>query len=261
MEGWTGFFTIYLYASNGDPQHVIFALSSALAVLIPIDILRLRYPSLEYAFEKCVGIFMRDSEKVRVCAPTWSPDTDHRWSLQKSSNGVIWYMLGVDAVLVALPLDIAVVSVLMYVVFHSLSMLHPVANAPYPQQPFLGRHSRIYLWPALRQPNTPPPQAPLRHLPTRTAKEFGRIRRCHSHGCGYCYGILDVARADEIARVDVDMAIWGFTEFYWGCSYRTRVPADVCGMDRFAHRWCLRWTRDRHRRGSWCVFYAVCMMC
>ncbi|KAF8128939.1 hypothetical protein EV363DRAFT_1339248 [Boletus edulis] len=88
-----GFFTIYIYASNGDPQRVIIALSSALAVLIPIDILRLRYPSLEYAFERCVGIFMRDSEK-------------------KTSNGVVWYVLGVNAVLVALPLDIAVVSVL-----------------------------------------------------------------------------------------------------------------------------------------------------
>ena len=63
----TGFFTVYLYTSNGDPQHVVVALSSALAVLIPIDILRLRYPSLEYAFEKCVGILMRDSEKV--CIP------------------------------------------------------------------------------------------------------------------------------------------------------------------------------------------------
>ncbi|KAG9313711.1 hypothetical protein JVU11DRAFT_6061 [Chiua virens] len=88
-----GFLTIYLYTSDGDPQHVIVALSSALAVMIPIDILRLRYPSLEHAFEKCVGIFMRDSEK-------------------KTSNGVIWYILGVSTVLVALPLDIAVVSVL-----------------------------------------------------------------------------------------------------------------------------------------------------
>ncbi|KIJ59855.1 hypothetical protein HYDPIDRAFT_43702 [Hydnomerulius pinastri MD-312] len=88
-----GFFTIYLYTSHGSPQHVIIALSSALAVLIPIDVLRLRYPLFERAFEKCVGIFMRDSEK-------------------KSSNGVIWYILGVNTVLVALPLDIAVVSIL-----------------------------------------------------------------------------------------------------------------------------------------------------
>ena len=109
-----GFFTIYLYTSNGDPQRVIVALSSALAVLIPIDILRLRYPSLEHAFEKCVGIFMRDSEKV--CHAPISPSyTHHQWFSQKSSNGVIWYILGVNAVLVALPLDIAVVSVLMYV--------------------------------------------------------------------------------------------------------------------------------------------------
>lgn len=39
--------------------------------------------------------------------------------MQKSSNGVIWYILGVNAVLVALPLDIAVVSVLMYVVLRA----------------------------------------------------------------------------------------------------------------------------------------------
>ncbi|KIK81889.1 hypothetical protein PAXRUDRAFT_101169, partial [Paxillus rubicundulus Ve08.2h10] len=88
-----GFFTIYLYTSHGSPRHVVIALSTALAVLIPIDILRLRYPSFERAFEQCVGIFMRDNEK-------------------KSSNGVIWYVLGVNSVLSTLPLDIAVVSVL-----------------------------------------------------------------------------------------------------------------------------------------------------
>ncbi|KAG1855636.1 hypothetical protein DFJ58DRAFT_716199 [Suillus subalutaceus] len=88
-----GFFTIYLYTSKGNPQTVVIALSSALAVLVPIDILRLKYPLFERAFEKCVGIFMRDSEK-------------------KSSNGVIWYILGVNTALIALPLDIAVVSIL-----------------------------------------------------------------------------------------------------------------------------------------------------
>lgn len=88
-----GFFTIYLWTSNGSREHVVVALSTALAVLIPVDILRLRYPTFERVFEKCVGIFMRDSEK-------------------KKSNGVIWYMLGVNTVLATLPLDIAVVSVL-----------------------------------------------------------------------------------------------------------------------------------------------------
>jgi diacylglycerol kinase (CTP) len=34
---------------------------------------------------------------------------------QKSSNGVIWYILGANTVLIAFPLDIAVVSILMYV--------------------------------------------------------------------------------------------------------------------------------------------------
>ncbi|KAG2131020.1 hypothetical protein DEU56DRAFT_814474 [Suillus clintonianus] len=88
-----GFFTIYLYTSQGNPQKVVIALSSALAILVPIDILRLKYPLFERAFEKCVGIFMRDSEK-------------------KSSNGVIWYILGANTALIALPLDIAVVSIL-----------------------------------------------------------------------------------------------------------------------------------------------------
>ncbi|KAI6041572.1 hypothetical protein EDC04DRAFT_2668910 [Pisolithus marmoratus] len=88
-----GFLTLYLWTSDGSRDHVVMALSSALAVLVPVDILRLRYPSFERAFEKCVGIFMRDSEKQK-------------------SNGVIWYMLGVNTVLVTLPLDIAVVSVL-----------------------------------------------------------------------------------------------------------------------------------------------------
>jgi diacylglycerol kinase (CTP) len=61
-----GFFTIYLYTSQGNPQTVVIALSSALAVLVPIDILRLKYPLFEHTFEKCVGIFMRDSEKASV---------------------------------------------------------------------------------------------------------------------------------------------------------------------------------------------------
>ncbi|KAG2339125.1 hypothetical protein BDR05DRAFT_635290 [Suillus weaverae] len=98
-----GFFTIYLYTSKGNPQTVVIALSSALAVLVPIDILRLKYPLFERAFEKCVGIFMRDSEK-------------------KSSNGVIWYILGANTALFALPLDIAVVSILMFVLFLCFSI-------------------------------------------------------------------------------------------------------------------------------------------
>lgn len=38
-----------------------------------------------------------------------------RFVPKKKSNGVIWYMLGVNTVLATLPLDIAVVSVLMYI--------------------------------------------------------------------------------------------------------------------------------------------------
>ena len=56
---------MYLWTANGSREHVVVALSTALAVLIPVDILRLRYPTFERLFEKCVGIFMRDSERVR----------------------------------------------------------------------------------------------------------------------------------------------------------------------------------------------------
>jgi len=88
-----GFMTIYLYTSHGSPDKVVIALSAALAALVPIDILRLKVPWAERVFEKCVGLFMRESEK-------------------NSSNGVIWYLLGADLCLLALPLDLAVVSIL-----------------------------------------------------------------------------------------------------------------------------------------------------
>ncbi|EGN91833.1 hypothetical protein SERLA73DRAFT_191940 [Serpula lacrymans var. lacrymans S7.3] len=88
-----GFFTIYLYTSHGSPRHVVVVLSTALAFIVPADILRLRYPTFERTFEKCVGFLMRESEK-------------------KSSNGVIWYILGVNFALLAYPLDIAVVAIL-----------------------------------------------------------------------------------------------------------------------------------------------------
>lgn len=62
----TGFFTLYLYVHNGDVKIVVFLLWTALAFLVPIDILRLRYPAFERTFERCVGFLMRESEKVCV---------------------------------------------------------------------------------------------------------------------------------------------------------------------------------------------------
>jgi diacylglycerol kinase (CTP) len=88
-----GFFTIYLYTSHGTPRLVVLALSTALAIIVPADILRLRYPSFARVYEKCLGFLMRESEK-------------------KTSNGVIWYILGVNFVLSVYPLDVATVSIL-----------------------------------------------------------------------------------------------------------------------------------------------------
>jgi len=89
-----GFFTLYLYYSNRSPRPVVVALGSVLVgVIAPADAIRLRSPKFERVYEKCLGFLMRESEK-------------------KTTNGVIWYILGVMFVLVFFPLDIAVVSIL-----------------------------------------------------------------------------------------------------------------------------------------------------
>ncbi|KAH0831050.1 hypothetical protein J3R83DRAFT_13561 [Lanmaoa asiatica] len=210
-----GFFTVYLYASNGDPRHVIIALSSALAVLIPIDFLRLRYPSLEYAFEKCVGIFMRDSEK-------------------KSSNGVIWYTLGVNAVLVTLPLDIAVVSVLV------LSWADTAAST----------FGRLY------GSRTPPlPKRLFGIFPLAPRKSLAGFTAATLTGAAIATGfwaLLAPAREHGLTWTWQDGDL---TELHRRCSRSTWVPADIRGMGGLAHDRCRCWTRDRHCRGSWCVFY------
>ena len=55
---------------------------------------------------------MRESEKVNTA---WSDSPRFLLTrfLKKSTNGVVWYILGVVFVLVFFPLDIAVVSILM----------------------------------------------------------------------------------------------------------------------------------------------------
>lgn len=61
----TGFLVVPLYISHTPPQHVIFYLSTALAVIIPADFIRLRYPTFAKTYEKFLGFLMRESEKVR----------------------------------------------------------------------------------------------------------------------------------------------------------------------------------------------------
>ena len=59
-----GFLTLYLYLSHGSPGRVVVALGTALAVIVPADILRLNVPGFERVYEKCLGFLMRESEKV-----------------------------------------------------------------------------------------------------------------------------------------------------------------------------------------------------
>jgi hypothetical protein len=62
---------------------------------------------------------MRDSEKVRIafCILFWQVfETEMlKYFRQRTTNGVIWYILGVNFALLVYPLDIAVVATLMYV--------------------------------------------------------------------------------------------------------------------------------------------------
>ncbi|KAI0824472.1 hypothetical protein BC628DRAFT_1322346 [Trametes gibbosa] len=88
-----GFLTLYLYVSNGNPRTVVYVLGFALAVIVPADIVRLNSTRFEWLFERCLGFLMRESEK-------------------KSTNGVIWYIIGVIFVLAVYPLDIATVAIL-----------------------------------------------------------------------------------------------------------------------------------------------------
>ncbi|KAI0799995.1 hypothetical protein C8Q74DRAFT_1444007 [Fomes fomentarius] len=88
-----GFFTWYLYATNGNPRTVVYVLSLALLVVVPADIIRLNSNRFEWLFERALGFLMRESEK-------------------KSTNGVIWYITGVIFVLSVYPLDVATVSIL-----------------------------------------------------------------------------------------------------------------------------------------------------
>ncbi|KAI0077559.1 hypothetical protein K474DRAFT_1661486 [Panus rudis PR-1116 ss-1] len=88
-----GFVTLYLYIRHHSPRQIVTVLSSALAVIVPADLLRLNSPGFARIYERCLGFLMRESEK-------------------KTTNGVIWYILGVIFVLSVYPTDLAVLSIL-----------------------------------------------------------------------------------------------------------------------------------------------------
>ncbi|EKM74635.1 hypothetical protein AGABI1DRAFT_116813 [Agaricus bisporus var. burnettii JB137-S8] len=88
-----GFFTLYLYVTEGDVSKVVLTLWSSLCIIVPADAFRLRWPTFERLYERLLGFLMRESEK-------------------KSTNGVIWYILGVNFALQFYPRDVATVAIL-----------------------------------------------------------------------------------------------------------------------------------------------------
>jgi hypothetical protein len=60
----SGFLTIYLYVSHGSPRHIILVLCATLAIVIPADLLRFRFPRFAQVYERHLGFLMRESEKV-----------------------------------------------------------------------------------------------------------------------------------------------------------------------------------------------------
>ncbi|KAJ7279371.1 hypothetical protein C8J57DRAFT_1059070 [Mycena rebaudengoi] len=89
-----GFITLGLYLTPSiSPRAVTLVLWSALAVIAPTDFVRLRYPAVERVYERVLGFLMRESEK-------------------HSTNGTLWYILGVNFALTFYPIDVATVAVL-----------------------------------------------------------------------------------------------------------------------------------------------------
>ncbi|KAJ7666764.1 hypothetical protein DFH06DRAFT_984327, partial [Mycena polygramma] len=90
-----GFITLGLYLTPSmSPRTVTLVLWSALAVIAPTDVVRLRAPAVERVYERCLGFLMRESERT-------------------GTNGTLWYTLGVNFALTFYPIDVATVSILM----------------------------------------------------------------------------------------------------------------------------------------------------
>jgi len=88
-----GFFTLYLYISESDVSKITFVLWSSLCIIVPADILRFRWPAFARLYERMLGFLMRESER-------------------HSTNGVIWYILGVNFALQFYPRDVATLAIL-----------------------------------------------------------------------------------------------------------------------------------------------------
>lgn len=85
-----------------DPLSVvplITVLSVGLAAVLVLDFFRLKYTGFAEIWESYLGFLMRESERDKI-------------------NGVVWYLVGVIFVLSLYPRDVAVVSILTYVLAH-----------------------------------------------------------------------------------------------------------------------------------------------
>ena len=123
---------MYLYASNGNPRAVVYVLGVALAVIVPADILRFNSERFERLYERVLGFLMRESEKVRPFGLSLMSSTRSFFLLlQKAVNGVVWYIIGVIFVLSVYPLDIATVSILMYVIYLTILQQHAFNSSLY----------------------------------------------------------------------------------------------------------------------------------
>ncbi|KZW00349.1 hypothetical protein EXIGLDRAFT_604424 [Exidia glandulosa HHB12029] len=89
-----GFLVLPLYVSHHPVHKVILGLALTLVYVSITDLVRFNWPAFERWYESAVGFLMRESEKHKI-------------------NGVVWYLVGVLFVLCLLPLDIAVVAILM----------------------------------------------------------------------------------------------------------------------------------------------------
>jgi diacylglycerol kinase (CTP) len=60
-----GFLSLWLW-KDGSAQQVVVALSGALAVIAPTDVVRLNSPRFARVYERLLGFLMRESEKVKL---------------------------------------------------------------------------------------------------------------------------------------------------------------------------------------------------
>ncbi|KAJ7797085.1 hypothetical protein B0H14DRAFT_2619320 [Mycena olivaceomarginata] len=102
-----GFITLGLYLTPSiAPRAVTVVLWSALAVIAPTDVVRLRVPAVERVYERLLGFLMRKSERT-------------------GTNGTLWYILGCNFALTFYPIDVATVSILIVLCCVLRIVCHP----------------------------------------------------------------------------------------------------------------------------------------